>query len=113
MSRTHTPTIPPGQPVDQAGGDARGPAQADSSTGGATERLPSHGPCFICGPDNPKGMALHFLEVAGGRVEARFRYELPQQGPPGHAHGGAIAAVLDEVMGAAVWRAGHPVLLAH
>jgi uncharacterized protein (TIGR00369 family) len=29
-----------------------------------------------------------------------------QQGPPGMAHGGASAALLDEAMGAAVWRAG-------
>jgi len=34
-------------------------------------------------------------------------------GPPGHAHGGAIAAVLDEAMGAAGWLAGHPVVAAH
>ncbi|RME90174.1 MAG: PaaI family thioesterase, partial [Anaerolineae bacterium] len=29
--------------------------------------------------------------------------------PPGHAHGGASAAILDEAMGAAVWRAGYNV----
>jgi acyl-coenzyme A thioesterase PaaI-like protein len=29
------------------------------------------------------------------------------QGPPGHAHGGSIAAVLDEAMGAAAWWSGH------
>lgn len=32
------------------------------------------------------------------------------EGPPGHAHGGAIAAVLDEAMGAAAWMNGHPVV---
>jgi hypothetical protein len=32
-----------------------------------------------------------------------------QRGPPGHTHGGASAALLDEVMGAAVWRAGYQV----
>jgi acyl-coenzyme A thioesterase PaaI-like protein len=31
-------------------------------------------------------------------------------GPPGHAHGGSIAAVLDEAMGAAAWMAGHIVV---
>jgi acyl-coenzyme A thioesterase PaaI-like protein len=37
---------------------------------------------------------------------------LAQQGPPGHAHGGFSAAVLDEVMGAAVWQAGYTVAAA-
>src|SRR5688572_18388978 len=29
-------------------------------------------------------------------------------GPPGHAHGGSVAAALDEAMGAAAWWAGYP-----
>ncbi|MDP2055744.1 MAG: PaaI family thioesterase, partial [Acidobacteriota bacterium] len=29
------------------------------------------------------------------------------QGPPGHVHGGAMAAVLDETMGGACWMNGH------
>lgn len=36
-----------------------------------------------------------------------------QQGPPGYAHGGALAALLDEAMGAAVWYAGNRVLAVH
>lgn len=32
-----------------------------------------------------------------------------QQGPPGYAHGGASAAILDEAMGLVVWAAGHKV----
>ena len=34
------------------------------------------------------------------------------QGPPGHAHGGSIAAVLDEALGSACWIAGHSVVAA-
>jgi len=34
------------------------------------------------------------------------------QGPPGHAHGGSIAALLDEAMGIAAWVSGHPVVAA-
>ena len=34
------------------------------------------------------------------------------QGPPGHAHGGSMAAVLDEALGSACWVAGHPVVAA-
>ncbi len=32
------------------------------------------------------------------------------QGPPGHAHGGATAALLDEAMGFCCWLAGHRVV---
>jgi acyl-coenzyme A thioesterase PaaI-like protein len=76
---------------------------------GAGERLPYHGPCFICGPDNPEGLGLDWYAV-DGRVQTRFRFSLAQQGPRDFAHGGAAAAVLDEAMGAAVWMAGHQVL---
>ena len=34
------------------------------------------------------------------------------QGPPDHAHGGSMAALLDEAMGGAAWLAGHPVVAA-
>jgi acyl-coenzyme A thioesterase PaaI-like protein len=76
------------------------------------EKLPYHGPCFICGPDNPEGMGLDWFAV-DGRVRSTFRFGGSQQGPKNHAHGGAAAAVLDEAMGAAVWRAGHQVLAAN
>ncbi|HQU33096.1 MAG TPA: PaaI family thioesterase, partial [Thermoanaerobaculaceae bacterium] len=32
-------------------------------------------------------------------------------GPPGHAHGGSIAAVMDEALGLAGWAAGYPVVV--
>ena len=34
------------------------------------------------------------------------------QGPPGHAHGGSMAAILDEALGSACWASGHPVVAA-
>jgi len=34
-------------------------------------------------------------------------------GPPGHAHGGSMAALLDEAMGVAAWAAGFKVVAAH
>ena len=76
------------------------------------ERLPYHGPCFICGPHNPDGMGLDWY-AREGRIHSSFRFSESQQGPRNHAHGGAAAAVLDEAMGAAVWRAGHQVLAAN
>jgi acyl-coenzyme A thioesterase PaaI-like protein len=35
------------------------------------------------------------------------------QGPPGHAHGGSLAAILDELMGLLLWRLGHKVVAVH
>jgi acyl-coenzyme A thioesterase PaaI-like protein len=35
------------------------------------------------------------------------------QGPPGHAHGGSTAALLDEVMGAAAWNRRDNLLAVH
>ena len=56
--------------------------------------------CFACGPDNPDGMHLKFrFDEKGGRAWSRFRLPLRFQGPPGHAHGGIIATILDEAMG--------------
>jgi acyl-coenzyme A thioesterase PaaI-like protein len=33
-----------------------------------------------------------------------------KQGPPGHAHGGSLATLLDEAMGASAWFAGYRVV---
>ncbi|MEZ4474142.1 MAG: PaaI family thioesterase [bacterium] len=50
-----------------------------------------------------------FREGAGGLVGKAW-FGPKAEGPPGHAHGGSMAAVLDEAMGGAAWLAGHPVL---
>jgi len=56
--------------------------------------------CFGCGKNNPGGMRLKFAydETLGGFV-CRFRLAKRYAGPPGHAHGGIIATILDEAMG--------------
>jgi uncharacterized protein (TIGR00369 family) len=55
--------------------------------------------CFGCGPDNPSGMRLKFVLEGGDRYVCRFRLAKRYIGPPGHAHGGIIATILDEAMG--------------
>ncbi len=56
--------------------------------------------CFACGQDNAQGMHLKFhLDEARRRSYCRFRLPRKYQGPPGHAHGGIIATILDEAMG--------------
>lgn len=66
---------------------------------------------FVCG--EPAGQRLrvrYFVREADGVVVGKAWFGPGAQGPPGHAHGGALAAVLDEAMGAAAWSAGHFVL---
>jgi acyl-coenzyme A thioesterase PaaI-like protein len=48
-----------------------------------------HDGCFGCGQANPFG-----LQLEGGR----FFVKQDHQGPPGYAHGGVLAAALDEAM---------------
>jgi uncharacterized protein (TIGR00369 family) len=56
--------------------------------------------CFGCGKDNPDGMRLKFsFDENNRRTWCRFRLTRRYQGPPGHAHGGIIATILDEAMG--------------
>jgi len=71
------------------------------------KQLPEHGSCFVCGSENPHNVGLRWYVDEKGVVSSEFTLTLAQQGPPGYAHGGLSAAVLDEVMGAAVWQAGY------
>ncbi len=56
--------------------------------------------CFGCGHDNPQGMRLKFsLDEASRQAICHFKLSRKYTGPPGHAHGGIIATILDEAMG--------------
>ncbi len=67
--------------------------------------IPEHGRCFVCGTENPHSIGIQWYAQDDGTVLGRIALVEAQQGPPGHAHGGALAALLDEAMGAAAWRA--------
>jgi len=55
--------------------------------------------CFGCGVDNPDSMKLKFTyDKKNARVICRLRLAPRFAGPPGYAHGGIIATVLDESM---------------
>lgn len=58
--------------------------------------------CFGCGPANPHGLQLRFaLSPSGKSYACEFELDNSFVGPPGHAHGGIIATILDEAMGKA------------
>jgi len=69
-------------------------------------RLPEHGWCFVCGTENPHSIGLTLQVDDNGTLTSEFKLNDAQQGPPGYAHGGASAAILDEAMGRVVWAAG-------
>lgn len=69
-------------------------------------KLPEHGFCFVCGTENPHSIGITMWVDDEGVMTSEFTLGEAQQGPPGHAHGGASAAILDETMGLVVWAAG-------
>jgi acyl-coenzyme A thioesterase PaaI-like protein len=72
-------------------------------------QLAEHGYCFVCGKENPHGIGLTWFADENHIIYASFNLTEAQQGPPGYAHGGASAAILDEALGAAIWNAGYNV----
>ena len=74
------------------------------------EKIPEHGSCFVCGTQNPQSVGVTWYQQEDGSIHADMVFNTAHQGPPAHVHGGASAAVLDEAMGAAVWRAGYSVV---
>ncbi|MDP2388693.1 MAG: PaaI family thioesterase [Acidobacteriota bacterium] len=59
---------------------------------------------------NPSGESVRIAYFRGpgpGVLYAKAWFGRETQGPPGHVHGGAMAAVLDETMGGACWMNGH------
>lgn len=62
-------------------------------------KQPNSHQCFVCGLKNPVGLKLAFYD--NGLDEVRCEYSIPAEynGYPGVAHGGIVAAILDEVIG--------------
>lgn len=61
----------------------------------------SHGAlnrCFGCGQTNRSGLRLKFFVDEQQTIVCRVRLARRFEGPPGHAHGGIIATLLDEAM---------------
>ncbi len=59
--------------------------------------------CFGCAPAHPGGLRVR---KTGDAFE--FTIRPGHQGTPGRAHGGVLAAALDEAMGMVAWSLGRP-----
>jgi acyl-coenzyme A thioesterase PaaI-like protein len=75
-----------------------------SSTGGSS---------FVDGdPDGHRLRVRMYFRPDDKRLVTRVWFGPQAEGPPGHAHGGSMAAVLDHCMGIASWASGVPVVAA-
>jgi acyl-coenzyme A thioesterase PaaI-like protein len=81
----------------------RGYAEASLSgdTGAFFDQSPMVG---LCNPVSPPMR----LETDGERVRGTVTFGAPYEGPPGHVHGGFIAAAFDEILGLAQCTTGNP-----
>jgi acyl-coenzyme A thioesterase PaaI-like protein len=63
------------------------------------EQLPPHWPtCLGCGPDNESGFHLQ-VRREGDELVTEHTFADRHSGAPGIAHGGAVATVVDDVLG--------------
>ena len=59
--------------------------------------------CFICGLDNESGVKAPFYNLEDDSVATLFKFKDFHQSYPGRTHGGVISAMLDELVGRALW----------
>ncbi|REJ77085.1 MAG: PaaI family thioesterase [Acidobacteria bacterium] len=100
--------------MKRAGTGASDPAGAAAAVTGAELALPTSHGCFVCGESNRHGLRLRFRAVGpdeegrqGRRVVADTSLCTHHAGFAQRAHGGIVAALLDEAMGwATILRGG-------
>ena len=66
---------------------------------------------FVSGDPEGNRFRVRYYRDAEKHLHARIWFGPETEGPPGHAHGGAVAAVLDEALGLAAWAAGYPIVV--
>lgn len=66
---------------------------------------------FVSGEPDGNRYRVCYYRNAEQQLRARIWFGPETEGPPEHAHGGSMAAVLDEVLGLAAWAAGYPIVV--
>lgn len=66
---------------------------------------------FVSGDPTGERFRVRYYRNNDQALVARVWFGPETEGPPGHAHGGSIAAVLDEVLGLAAWAAGYAIVV--
>lgn len=68
---------------------------------------------FVSGEPDGNRYRVRYYRDDRQNLRARVWFGPETEGPPGHAHGGSMAAVLDEVLGLAAWAAGYAIVVAN
>ena len=66
---------------------------------------------FVSGESDGNRYRVKYYRNENHCLRARIWFGPETEGPPGHCHGGSLAAVMDEVLGLAAWTEGHPVVV--
>lgn len=78
---------------------------AEPATSGDTRAFYDSSP--LSGPSNPLAPPMS-MRVDGGEVFGTAVFGLAYEGPPGHVHGGYVAAAFDELLGLVQSSSGNP-----
>ena len=95
--------IHPCPPVDLSGEVGWVPFDAPSLVGKSLR--------FVSGEPDGNRFRIRYYRDEEQQLQARIWFGPETEGPPGNAHGGSMAAVLDEVLGLAAWAAGYPIVV--
>lgn len=90
-------------PVDLGGEAGWTPFDAPSLVGESLR--------FVSGEPHGNRFRVRYYRDGEKRLIARLWFGPETEGPPGNAHGGSVAAVLDEVLGLAAWAAGYSIVV--
>jgi acyl-coenzyme A thioesterase PaaI-like protein len=66
---------------------------------------------FVSGDPEGNRFRIRYYRDADLHLHARVWFGPETEGPPGHAHGGSVAAVMDESLGLAAWAAGYSIVV--
>lgn len=94
---------PPNSQADLAGEEGWVPFDAPSLVGESLR--------FVSGDPDGNRFRVRYYRDEEQQLKARIWFGPETEGPPGHAHGGSMAAVLDEVLGLTAWAAGYPIVV--
>ena len=90
-------------PVDLGGEDGWIPFDAPALVGESLR--------FVSGEPDGNRFRVRYFRDAEKHLHARIWFGPETGGPPGHAHGGAVAAIMDEALGLAAWAAGYAIVV--
>jgi acyl-coenzyme A thioesterase PaaI-like protein len=93
----------PCPPVDLSGDEDWSPFDAPSLVGESLR--------FVSGDPDGNRFRVRYYKDSELHLKARIWFGPETEGPPGHAHGGSMAAVLDEVLGLSAWASGFPIVV--